>query len=171
MTDPKPGFARRTLPLVLVLLTSTGCSTFQAAPDNARYQPVEPGLELSAAQSADAYLAVRQARAQNGVVLQVVDDEVPNRILPLPSGGKSVFVSNLLEQTGLLNKLENVDVVLFRSSPRSISGIQMAVKMTPDGHRVRPESDYALQPGDRVRVSRVEKDTFRSLMDVTLGRE
>ncbi len=167
MIDPKPAFPRWPLTL-LVLLATTGCSVFQRGPDLSRYETGELGMELSAADSAGTYLAVRQAQAQNSVVLQVVGDEEPHRILPLPTGGKSVFVSNLLQQTGVLEKLDNIDVVLYRPNPQMIGGMKMVVKLT--GDQVRPECDYALQPGDRLQVTKVERDTFQMLMDMTLVR-
>jgi hypothetical protein len=165
MIEPKP-----TIAALLVLLATTGCTAFQRPPDRSRYRAAESGIELSEATSSETYFAVRRARTENSVVLQIIGEEQPNRILPLPPGGRSVFVSNLLEQTGVLQKLENVEVTLYRPSPHAIDGIKMAVKMNSNGDQVRPETDYALQPGDRLRVAKVEKDTFEMLMDMTLGR-
>ncbi len=169
MTEPRPAFAIRTVAL-LFLLATAGCSALKTSnPSSSLYEGV--GIELTEARSADTYLAVRQARAQNAVVLQVVGDEQPLRILPLPSDDKSVFVSNLLKQSGVLEKLGHVDVTLYRPSPHAIDGLKMAVKINPKGNGVRPETDYALQPGDRLRVSKVERDYLEALLDMTLSRE
>ena len=169
MTGPSFNLTCRTA-LVALLLTLPGCNVLKRTPDGSRYQPVGTEFQLSSAQTADDYLAVKQARAQNGVVLQIVGDAEPNRILPLPSGGKRVFVSNLLQETGLIKRLENMDVVLYRVSPDTIGGIQMDVKMNREGNSVRPESDYALQPGDKIRVTKIEKDAMQAIIDMTLGR-
>lgn len=120
-----------------------------------QYRPIDVSMNMQASDPAEIYHAVKQARAENGIVLQVVgDDEAPVRVLPLPPGQKAVYVSDLLEQTGVIAKLRAVEATLFRHSTDSIGGIPMVVKMTEAGTKVKPESDYALQAGDRLKVKK-----------------
>ena len=169
MTAPTPARVQPTflVPLLLISLMS-GCNTFQMKKSGARYQGI--GIEL-ASESAESYHSVRQAKAQNSVVLHVVGDEQPFRILPLPPEGRSVFVSNLLRDTGVLKRLGGVDVALYRPSPHAIDGLRMDVQLASDKQSVRPECDYALQPGDRLRVAKAELDTVQTLLNMTLKRE
>ncbi len=103
------------------------------------------------------------------MVLQVIGDDVPARVLPLPPGTHSVYVSELLTQTGVLKKLDNVDATLFRSSTDSIGGIPMEVNMSKDGKSVRPESDYSLQAGDRLMVSKATNPAAQAMFNAMLG--
>ncbi|MCO8122800.1 hypothetical protein NHH03_13715 [Stieleria sp. TO1_6] len=117
----------------------------------------------------EAYQRIRQAKAQNAVVLQVAGDEQPIRVLPLPSGQRSVFVSELLNQTGVLKKFGRVDATVYRPSPESISGIRMDVQFG-EGGQIDPSSDYALRPGDRVQVRQRTSSGLQSLVDMALRR-
>ena len=108
------------------------------------------------------YYRTRQAMNQGGMVLHIAGDENPVRVLPLPGDGRSVYVSQLLKQTGVVEKLGKVNVTLFRYSPQSINGLPMECRMN-SGKSIKPESDYALQPGDRVRIT---KDTSGGLDDL-----
>jgi hypothetical protein len=110
------------------------------------------------------YRKVQQASSQNAIVLQVLGDDAPVRVLPLPPDGKSVFVSDLLVQTGVLAKLESIEATLFRNSAEALGGVRMEVKMSPEGDEVRPESDYALQPGDRLRVNKRQFNSLEQLL-------
>ncbi len=117
------------------------------------------------------YMNVRRAQAENSIVLQLSGDEEGGRVLPLPpeNSGRSVFVSDLLKQTGVMKKIGTVDAVLYRSSPNSIGGIRMEVQMTEDRRSVRPESDYALQTGDRVYVTKAKGIGVEELLKSSLG--
>ncbi len=165
------------LSLAMMAAGMTGCSsfnlpqlpTFSLNQSEPKYISVDSGVELQGATSEELYHKVRQARAQNSIVLQVIGDETPVRVLPLPPGEKSVFVSNLLTQTGVQRKLGAVDAVLFRHSPDTIGGIRMVVKMSSDKRTVRPESDYALRAGDRLRVEKAASPGLQELIQMTLG--
>jgi hypothetical protein len=139
----------------------------QSSPD---FRAIGTGVDLNASVSEQVYHSVRQARAENGIVLQVVGDSNQSRILPLPPENKAVYVSDLLEQTGVRKQLDAVQATLYRYSTGSIGGIKMAVKMSKDGRTVRPESDYALQAGDRLQVQQAPNPALQSLLNATLGR-
>ena len=116
------------------------------------------------------YYAVRQAKAENGVVLQVIGDASTVRVLPLPEGDRTVYVSELLTQTGVIEKLGHVDATLHRPSDESISGVPMEIKMGRSRDNVQPSSDYALQPGDRLTVRKATNPALELLFDGFLGK-
>ena len=136
-----------------------GCGTFSVPQDNIflggssqSFGPNDMGFDAGIDDAETLYHAVRQARGQGSMVLQVVGDSQPARTLPLPPGGQAVYLSQMLDQTGVAQKLGAMDVMLFRYSDQMPGGLRMKVTMDKDGGRVQPASDYALQPGDRVRV-------------------
>ncbi len=136
-------------------------------PDSASpYVPVGDGVVMAGSATADLYQKIRQAKLENAVVLEVLGDDQPIRVLPLPPGGRSVFVSALLKQTGVLEKLGSIDATLFRASTDSIAGIRMEVGMNDDGDQIRPECDYALQPGDRLQVKEREINGVNMMMSM-----
>jgi len=155
----------------LLLGATTGCGTFkipvfQRPTGSGPYVPVGPGVQMSGGESLELYQKLKQAKRENAVVLEVVDDDVPVRVLPLPPGQTSVFVSQLLKQTGVQAKLGSIEATLYRYSTDTVSGIPMKVRMDDDGEVVRPESDYALRSGDRLQVSEKEFNVLSSLGDL-----
>lgn len=163
--------------LALLVVALGGCQTwkipvlspFGEEDPTAHYVGLQPGYEHDVSLSQEIYNKVREARAQNSIVLQVVGDDVPLRVLPLPPGQQSVFVSDLLSQTGVQKKLGRVDAVLFRSAQGSIAGVRMEVQTTEDKRKIRPESDYALQPGDRLRVEKAANPSLERLVKLAVG--
>ena len=150
-----------------------------------KYVPIGGAATLpSSSFTEDAYKAVRRAKESNSVVLQIVDDEGPVRVLPLPTDGASsaatmgfaggngdpptVYVSTLLKQTGLVEKLGSIEMALYRPSPNSFEGVRMDVALS--GQEVRPETDYALQAGDRLVVRRDSRIALDNMIDLVLGR-
>lgn len=175
---PQSGLSRLGWLSLAVLATClSGCSSFKLPSFNAfglsnskpKYVGLQPGFESDVALSQEIYNKVREARAQNSIVLQIVGDESPVRVLPLPPEQKSVFVSDLLNQTGVQNKLGAIDVVLYRHATGTIGGIRMEVKMANDKRSVRAESDYALHAGDRLRVEKAPHPGLEKLIRTTLG--
>ncbi len=165
--------ADRTISFLLftfLVLLGPGCNMIQMPGGGNEFQNrlADPNIVSPAAGTADTYMKVRQARAQNSVVLQIEGDEVPARVLPLPAEGQTVFVSTLLEQTGVVRKIGGIEATLYRSSADTINGIRMNVKMTSDGKRVSPDSDYALQAGDRIEVAKRKVNIIKTLTGVSL---
>lgn len=126
-------------------------------------------LATDGSMTMEAYEKIREAKAQNAVVLQVAGDEQPVRVLPLPEGEKSVFVSELLDQTGVIRRYGTVYATLYRQSPQSIAGIKMKIKITDDG-KIDPSTDYGLRAGDRVQVRQKKNTPLQMLVDVALRR-
>jgi hypothetical protein len=138
-----------------------GCNVF-AMKDKA-YPNGEFALQSS--DSADVFKRVREAKSQNSVVVQVVGDNNPVRVLPLPPDDRSVFVSDLLKQTGLRDKIGPMRVTLYRANSHSPMGIPMEVKFTTRGGDVRPDADYALQAGDRIRITKDDRTAWGEMID------
>ena len=137
--------------------------------DGGDYDDLHSGTSLRGSESALAYKRVAEAKAQNAIVLHVPEDKQSLRVLPLPADGQSVFVSDLLRQSGVQQKIGRVEAVLFRSSSESLGGVRMAVNMSPDGTTVRPESDYALRAGDRLEVREAPKKPLNGMFTAMLG--
>lgn len=109
----------------------------------------------AASDPGEVFRRLREAKTQNSVVVQVAGDPEPFRVLPLPPEGDSVFVSDLLSQTGIQRKLGRVAATVYRVTPASPLGLPMEVRFDSRGE-VRPDSDYALRAGDRLKVARAE---------------
>ncbi len=160
----------------LACFAFTGCTSLEFSgtafqrPSNPDYLSASSSLDLDHSVQEKAYYAVRQAKAENGVVLEVVGDSNPARTMPLPAAGQSVYVSDLLKETGVLAKLEHVEATLYRYSSGTVNGMPMQVRMSDDCGTVRPESDYSLQPGDRLRVWKVPNPAMGKLYNAFLGR-
>ena len=169
-------FLPAALSCVVVLGGFSGCSTLDLTdlpfrhPASYSEPSVGQPVEMQGSVVARRYQCIRQAKAQNSVVLEVVGDEERFRVLPLPTGERSVFVSHLLRQTGVLSKLGQVEATLYRYSSDSWAGFPMEVRMSKEGRQVRPESDYALRPGDRLLVEKHSETAVQSLVDMALAR-
>lgn len=175
MTPNLHPFCCTLLCLITTTFAASGCATLELpnspfSKQSREYQGVDSGYDGGqSAVSQQIYHAVRQAKAENGVVLQVIGDDTPCRVLPLPPGAKTVYVSEMMTQTGVIQKLEHINATLFRYSTDAIGGIPMEVKMDKEGRHVRPESDYALQAGDRLMVSKAPHPAMQSLVNALLG--
>ncbi len=165
-----------TLCFAVAVVSSVGCSTFKlpgfnTTPVGGSYSTGELG-GVDETMDMDVYQKVRQAQAENSIVLQVAsDDDEPVRVLPLPpeSSGRAVFVSDLLKQTGVMQKLGSVEATLYRSSPQVIGGVRMKVRMSEGRTVVLPESDYSLRPGDRLYVAKSTNTVMDTLLSAALG--
>lgn len=152
---------------------ATGCSSLDlpAHPFSKRGSDKYLGVDGSVPGNLteQAYHSVRKARSENAIVLEIASDSTPIRVLPLPPGQESVYVSNLLKETGISQKLGSIEATLFRHSTDAIGGIPMEVKMSPDGRHVQPESDYALQAGDRLAVREATSPAVKGMLSAVLG--
>ncbi len=143
----------------------SGCRLFQKPDQEAL---AAESMPLRANDSAEVFQRIREAKSQNSIVLQIEGDSSPIRVLPLPPDGQSVFVSDLLKQTGIQDKLGRIQATLYRPTVETPSGIKMAVKFSERGGAIRPESDYALQAGDRLKVAKDEQSAFAGMFDQLL---
>ena len=156
-------------------VSSTGCSmlklpaTMPFGSGSETEYVGRDGAPLRPSDSVLLYQKVREAKSQNCIVVQIPGAEPPIRTLPLPPGGRSVFVSDLLKQTGIIDEFSRLEVTLYRDSAQAIGGVRMAVKMSPDFDEVRPESDYALQAGDRLEVREAKATLLGGVFGGLLG--
>jgi hypothetical protein len=72
------------------------------------------------------------------------------------------YVQTALEQTGALKKFKRATIEVYRPLP-SGGWHKMNLELDHDTHRVPPEYDYAVLPGDRIVVT---EDTTTALDDV-----
>lgn len=157
--------------MVAVIICS-GCTSLKLPTFTANAPQLQNPEAVASSQTSEferVYYGVRQAKAQNAIILQVEGSRTPFRTLPLPSNGQSVFVSDLMKQAGVANQLGAIQATLFRSSADSINGIPMDVKMGIDGKTIRPETDYALRPGDRIQIQKALSPAMRGLVNTLLG--
>ena len=161
--------------LATLALSAPGCTSLNLAglpltgklAEESRYKSMDGEFRTAATMSEQSYHSVRQARAEGAIVLEVAG--ASGRVIPLPANGQTVYVSNLLKQAGIHEEFKFIDATLFRHSSESIGGLPMIVKMTNDGDRVRPETDYALQPGDRLRVQKGTSPALKGFLSTLLG--
>ena len=161
-------------------LAFSGCTTLNltevripptpfSKPKGNPYPGAPTGFDLQPDAAEQVYNGVREAKARNAVVLQIVNDSSPVRVLPLPEDGRSVTISRLLDQSGVARKLGAVEATLFRPADDSISGMPLEIKLEKDGRTVRPETDYALRAGDRLRVRRAANPAIQEMVNGLLG--
>lgn len=148
----------RSLLVILCLpIFGAGCTLLQTGGETAEPLPLRPS------QGAAHFDRVAQAAQHNAIVLQVAGAEEPLRVLPLPSDGQAVYVSDLLRQSGLSEEFPRMQARLYRNSPEVIGGIRMGINFRPGTNQVAPEHDYCLRPGDRLEVAEEEVSPFASI--------
>jgi hypothetical protein len=145
--------------LLAALLGLGGCNLME-------FRPLGGNGSLAAETTAteDLYRRLREAQSQNAVLVQVIGDSTPLRVLPLPPDNRSIFVSQLLQQTGILDKFGAIEVTVYRTTPGMPGGVPMEVRFNPKTGDIRPECDYALRPGDRIRVAEADS-AFETFLD------
>lgn len=152
-----------------LVLSCSGCSLLNTTSldgkPNTSQADIKRTLQPNAA--AETFQKVKQAKRENAVILQVQGDPEPVRILPLPQDGQSVFVSDLLKQTGVFRKFGRVHAELYRDSTNLMDGVRMRVDIQ-GGDRITPGTDYALRPGDRLLVRRVSTTALGDAMEEIL---
>lgn len=67
--------------------------------------------------------------------------------------GRGTTVQSALEASGATKKFRGMDVVVLRNVEGAFQPLQMTCQYEPSKKRVRPETDYALQHGDRVVIA------------------
>jgi hypothetical protein len=150
---------------LLALASCGGCSVLNKSSGTMN---LESAIPLQGSDSADAFQRMRQAKSQNSIVLQIDGDSQPIRVLPLPPDGKPVFVSDLLRQTGVQEKMGRMIVTVHRSSTVDYQGAKMEVRFSTNGETIRPETDYALQSGDRIKIMKDSRTGFGNMLEQIL---
>ncbi|WP_146532394.1 hypothetical protein [Rubripirellula reticaptiva] len=159
------------------LAMTTGCTSIKlpASPfshpagELGDYTGLEGVPQMPESESERVYFAVKQAIANDSIILHVPGENPSTRILPLPTDGRSVYVSTLLEQTGVKKKMGFINATLYRHSSDSIAGIPLECRMNRDGSSIKAECDYSLQPGDRLTVRKGTNPAMQSIFNTMLG--
>jgi|GEM_PF-1432751 len=149
---------------LITLTGGSGCSLFRKPSQD----PMTLSAPLQGSESAAVYQRIREAKSQNSIVLQIAGDSSPIRVLPLPPDGQSVFISDLLKQTGLQDKFGHLRATLYRATPAAPSGVPLEVRFDERSGEIRPEADYALQAGDRLKIAKQERPAFGGMFDQLL---
>jgi hypothetical protein len=155
---PNRGLFALTVLAIGLVVTGTGCNML----DMRSKAGGNPEM-TSAREVEEVFRKLREAQNQNSVLLQVVGDSTPLRVLPLPPDNRTVFVSELLEQTGIREKFGTIEATVYRADRKIPGGVPMEVRFNNDG-TVQPQYDYHLQPGDRIRVAKAESK-FSTFLD------
>ncbi len=151
----------------LLALSACGCSVIPPMyMDNDK--SLDPLVALQPSAASEQYDVISQARARNSVVLEIVGSKDPVRVLPLPTDGRSVFVSDLLKQSGLTKEFDRMQATLYRNSPNTLGGIRMGIHFHNRSNQITAEHDYALQAGDRLEVAELEINPFESFSDLIM---
>ena len=135
LSAPRPRNDPR-LPIALIACSAVaitiGCGSVTVPktpfgkPKSSPYADATSGFEGDPRLAQRLYQATRTAASQNSLVLQVVGDADPARILPLPPAGQTVYVSQLLEQTGVMKRYGGVSATLYRYNTAVIGGTRMS---------------------------------------------
>ncbi|MEM6471722.1 MAG: hypothetical protein AAF802_19330 [Planctomycetota bacterium] len=156
----------------LDLMSPSSNILFPGQKNRSPYRMVDgtaPAFSGENSMNMEVYQRIREAKNQNAVVLQVAGDSEPIRVLPLPPGEKSAFVSELLEQTGVRSKIGGLQATVFRPSPESPTGVRMVVRFN-DAGEIDPATDYELRAGDRVQITQKKIGGVESLVNLVMRR-
>jgi hypothetical protein len=79
-----------------------------------------------------------------------------------------IHVQQALEQAGLAKRWPRMGVEMYRHLPTG-GWHKMSLEFDYKAHRVPPEFDYSVQPGDRIIVSEVAENLLDDLMQAALS--
>lgn len=147
--------------LTAASVSLSGCATLNLSPAE---EAPETEAALTESPEVAMFRAVQMARQNHSIVLQVRGVEKPLRVIPLPEDGATVFMSDLVRQSGLSSKFGSMDITLFRSSEQELDGVKMAVTVDKSG-RVNTGTDYALRAGDRIVIRRGVNTAISGVLD------
>jgi hypothetical protein len=136
------------LTLVAILSGAGGCSILK---DQMKPRLGAEVVPASAAQAAPKDKYVVELRAEKGQP-QIVEQEL----------AAPIHVQQALEQSGAAKKWPRMQVELYRHLP-SGGWHRMSLEYDRQSHRIPPEFDYSVLPGDRIIV---KEDTANFLDDV-----
>jgi hypothetical protein len=140
------------LGLLAILSGLAGCSMFQERP------APKLNAEITAGPKADpASKFVVEIRPEKGKP-QAVEKALSDQI----------HVQQALEQTGAAKKFHRANVEVYRPLPNGGGWHKMSLEFDRDNHRVPPEFDYAVLPGDRIVVTEDPTNVMDDVMERVL---
>jgi hypothetical protein len=125
------------LGVTAILSCFVGCSMFKEHTEPKLTAEVTPG-SAPAAKPAASYIV--EIRPENGK-LQSVEKPLTDQ----------TYIQTALDQTGASKKFKRASIEVFRPLPAG-GWHKMNLELDKDTHRVPPEFDYAVLPGDRIVV-------------------
>jgi hypothetical protein len=136
------------LGLAAILSGLVGCSLFKEQATPKLNAEMTPGPAPTAPPSAKFVVEIRPDKGKPRAVEKPLADQT--------------YVQTALEQTGALKKFDRATVEIYRPLP-SGGWHKMSLEFDHESHRVPPEYDYAVLPGDRIVVT---EDTTTIMDDV-----
>jgi hypothetical protein len=145
---------RLTLLASLAILSGlVGCSMFKEHATPKLNAEVTRGSAPAAPPAAKFVVEIRPEKGKPQAVEKPLSDQM--------------FVQSALEQTGALKKFKRAFVEIYRPLP-SGGWHKMNLEFDRENHRVPPEYDYAVLPGDRIIVTEDTSDVFDDIMERAL---
>jgi hypothetical protein len=150
----RPSFRRLTvLALSAVLSGLVGCSMFKEQATPKLSAEVTPGPQLEGTPAAKYVVEIRPEKGKAKSVEKPLSDQVQ--------------VQTALEQTGALKKFDRALISVYRPLP-SGGWHKMDLEFDHQNHRVPPEYDYAVLPGDRIVVTEDPRNMLDDVMERAL---
>ncbi len=150
----RPDLQRLTI-LGLVALAScfVGCSMFKEPATPKLTAEVTPGPAPSGPPAAKYVVEIRPHNEKPQAVEKTLSE--------------TTHVQNALEITGAVKKFDRAFVDIYRQLPTG-GWHKMKLEFDKTTHRIAPEYDYAVLPGDRIIVTEDTSNAWDDMMDRTL---
>lgn len=130
-----------------------GCSMFKEQATPKLNAEVTPGPAPSAPPAAKYVVEIRPHNDKPQAVEKTLSE--------------TMHVQNALEVTGALKKFDRAKVDVYRQLPAG-GWHKMNLEFDKDHHRIPPEYDYAVLPGDRIIVTEDTTTVWDDMMERTL---
>jgi hypothetical protein len=141
------------LSIAAILSGLVGCSMFKEQATPKLTAEVTPGPAPNAPPPAKFVVEIRPEKGKPQAVEKPLADQT--------------YVQTALEQTGALKKFKRVTVEVYRPLP-SGGWHKMNLEFDRENHRVPPEYDYAVLPGDRIVVTEDTTSVMDDMMQAAL---
>jgi hypothetical protein len=152
--DTRTELRRLTVLGVLAIASGlVGCSVLQEKATPKLTAEVAPGVAPAGAPAAKFYVEIRPEKGKPQAVERPLTDQM--------------HIQTALEQTGVHKKFARMQLELYRPLP-SGGWHKMQIEFDEDAHRVPPEFDYALLPGDRIVATQDTSTVLDDILEKTL---
>ena len=102
------------------------------------------------------------------VTVEMQADSGENKVVQLPHED-TLLAQTALQKSGAIKKFRRMNVSLVRARPDGRGPHKMEVKYESESQRVRPDSDYALLPGDKLIAVEDVSTPVDDAMETLLG--
>ena len=154
LTVKRPDFRRITVLAMSAILSGlVGCSMFKERATPKLSSEVTPGPPADGPPAAKYIVEIRPESGKSKSVEKPLTDQV--------------HVQTAIEQTGAVKKFDRALISVYRPLP-SGGWHKMDLEFDHQNHRVPPEYDYAILPGDRIVVTEDPRNLLDDIMERTL---